>query len=111
MRVLNAIIQPFKLDDVHGALQDIGIDAITIQEVKGCGRNRGHNEVYRGPEYVCNYLPKVHIMVLISDEELEQAKRVIIESSRTGKIGDGILWDTQIDGYTRIRTGEEVKDS
>lgn len=108
MRMIIAIIQPYKIDDVIEALRDMGVYGITVQEVKGFGGQKGHTELYRGAEYVCELLPKVQVMTLIGDKNADNAKEAISKICRTGKIGDGIVWDIPFESYTKIRTGEEI---
>ena len=104
--MITAIIKPFKLDDVREAVADIGIQGITVTEVKGFGRQRGHTELYRGAEYVVDFLPKAKIELAVADEIMEQVVDAIAESARTGKIGDGKIFVTDLVGAIRIRTGE-----
>ena len=106
MKLITAIIKPFKLDDVREALNDIGIAGITVTEVKGFGRQKGHTELYRGAEYVVDFLPKVKIEVAVSDQQLDASLDVIIKAANTGKIGDGKIFVTSLDQVIRIRTGE-----
>ena len=106
MKMITAIIKPFKLDDVRQAVADIGIQGITVTEVKGFGRQRGHTELYRGAEYVVDFLPKIKIELLLDDADAEKACRVIEESGKTGKIGDGKIFIMPVDDIVRIRTGE-----
>lgn len=106
MKLITAIIKPFKLDDVREALSDIGIAGITVTEVKGFGRQKGHTELYRGAEYVVDFLPKVKIEVAVSQERLDQAIDSIIKATNTGKIGDGKIFVTSLEQVIRIRTGE-----
>jgi nitrogen regulatory protein P-II 1 len=106
MKKIEAIFKPFKLDEVREALSDIGISGLTVTEVKGFGRQKGHTELYRGAEYVVDFLPKVKIEVVIPDNLLERAVEAIIKSARTGKIGDGKIFITGVDQVIRIRTGE-----
>ena len=106
MKLVTAIIKPFKLDDVREALSEIGVRGITVTEVKGFGRQKGHTELYRGAEYVVDFLPKVKMEVAITDGLLDQAIEAIISSARTGKIGDGKIFVTSLDQVLRIRTGE-----
>jgi nitrogen regulatory protein P-II 2 len=106
MKMITAIIKPFKLDDVREAVADIGIQGITVTEVKGFGRQRGHTELYRGAEYVVDFLPKAKIELAVADEITEQVVEAIAESARTGKIGDGKIFITDLVGAIRIRTGE-----
>lgn len=106
MKMITAIIKPFKLDDVRQAVADIGIQGITVTEVKGFGRQRGHTELYRGAEYVVDFLPKAKIELAVADELLEQVIEAIANTARTGKIGDGKIFVTELLEAIRIRTGE-----
>jgi nitrogen regulatory protein P-II 2 len=106
MKLITAIIKPFKLDDVREALSDIGISGITVTEVKGFGRQKGHTELYRGAEYVVDFLPKVKVEVAVTDGMVEQAVDSIIKAANTGKIGDGKIFVTNLEQAIRIRTGE-----
>ena len=106
MKMITAIIKPFKLDDVRQAVADIGIQGITVTEVKGFGRQRGHTELYRGAEYVVDFLPKAKIELAVADELLEQVVGAIANTARTGKIGDGKIFVTELLEAIRIRTGE-----
>lgn len=106
MKLITAIIKPFKLDDVRESLGDIGITGITITEVKGFGRQKGHTELYRGAEYVVDFLPKIKIEIAASDEMVEPIIEAIIHVANTGKIGDGKIFVTPLEGVIRIRTGE-----
>ena len=106
MKIISAIIKPFRLDDVRAALSDIGINGMTVYEVKGFGRQKGHTELYRGAEYVVDYIPKVKIEIAIDDDQVEQAIDAIVESGKTGKIGDGKIFVTPLEQVIRIRTGE-----
>ncbi len=106
MKMITAIIKPFKLDDVRQAVADIGIQGITVTEVKGFGRQRGHTELYRGAEYVVDFLPKAKIELAVADGILEQVTEAIAEAARTGKIGDGKIFVTELIQAIRIRTGE-----
>ncbi|MFA7097488.1 MAG: P-II family nitrogen regulator [Gammaproteobacteria bacterium] len=107
MKKVEAIIKPFKLDDVREALSEIGITGMTATEVKGFGRQKGHTELYRGAEYVVDFLPKVKIEIVIPDDKLEQCIEAITQAARTGKIGDGKIFVTAVEKVIRIRTGEE----
>jgi nitrogen regulatory protein P-II 1 len=111
MKKLEAIIKPFKLDDVREALSGIGITGMTVTEVKGFGRQKGHTELYRGAEYVVDFLPKVKIEVALNDDQLERAIETITQAARTGKIGDGKIFITSIEHVVRIRTGELDRDA
>ncbi|MFT5221411.1 MAG: nitrogen regulatory protein P-II 2 [Planctomycetota bacterium] len=106
MKLVAAIIKPFKLDDVRQALSDIGINGLTVYEVKGFGRQKGHTELYRGAEYVVDYIPKVKIEVAIDDDQVDAVVDAIIETARTGKIGDGKIFITPLENAIRVRTGE-----
>ena len=106
MKLITAIIKPFKLDDVRQAVADIGIQGITVTEVKGFGRQRGHTELYRGAEYVVDFLPKTKIEMAVADDVAEQVVEAIVNTARTGKIGDGKIFVTSIEEIIRIRTGE-----
>lgn len=107
MKKIEAIIKPFKLDDVREQLSDIGITGMTVTEVKGFGRQKGHTEIYRGAEYMIDFLPKVKIEIVISDEELERCLDTIVQTANTGKIGDGKIFVSEVERVIRIRTGEE----
>ena len=106
MKFITAIIKPFKLDDVREALQEVGVQGMTVTEVKGFGRQKGHTELYRGAEYVVDFLPKVKFEVVIEDDMLEQALEVICTAASTGKVGDGKIFVSSLDEVVRIRTGE-----
>ena len=106
MKMITAIIKPFKLDDVRQAVADIGIQGITVTEVKGFGRQRGHTELYRGAEYVVDFLPKAKIELAVADDIAEQVVEAIANTARTGKIGDGKIFVTELAQAIRIRTGE-----
>ena len=106
MKIITAIIKPFKLDDVRQALGDIGVQGLTVSEVKGFGRQKGHTELYRGAEYVVDFLPKVKLEVAIDEDLLDQAIEAIQSSANTGKIGDGKIFVTPLEQVVRIRTGE-----
>jgi nitrogen regulatory protein PII len=106
MKMITAIIKPFKLDDVRQAVADIGIQGITVSEVKGFGRQRGHTELYRGAEYVVDFLPKAKIELAVADDIVEQVVEAISNTARTGKIGDGKIFVSAIEQAIRIRTGE-----
>ena len=111
MKLIVAIIKPFKLDDVRQALTPIGITGMTVTEVKGYGRQKGHTEIYRGAEYVVNFLPKLRIEIAVSSELAEKAVEVITANARTGQIGDGKIFVTPIEQARRIRTGETDSDA
>lgn len=109
MKKIEAIIKPFKLDEVKSALTEIGVQGLTVAEVKGFGRQKGHTETYRGSEYTLEFLPKVKIDVVVENDVLEKALEAIINTARTGKIGDGKIFVTTLDEVIRIRTGEKGK--
>ncbi|MEE9398452.1 MAG: P-II family nitrogen regulator [Methylococcales bacterium] len=111
MKLITAIIKPFKLDDVREALSEIGVTGITVTEVKGFGRQKGHTELYRGAEYVVDFLPKVKIEVAVGEGGVNQAVEAIINSAKTGKIGDGKIFVANVDETIRIRTGETGEDA
>ncbi|MEW9897778.1 P-II family nitrogen regulator [Chitinivorax sp. PXF-14] len=106
MKKIEAVIKPFKLDEVREALHEIGVTGLTVTEVKGFGRQKGHTELYRGAEYVVDFLPKVKIEVILADAQVEPAIDAIIKAARTGKIGDGKIFVTSVEQIVRIRTGE-----
>jgi len=111
MKMITAIIKPYKLDDVRDALSEMGIHGLTVSEVKGYGRQKGHTELYRGAEYVVDFLPKVKLETAVSGEKLDQAIEAIIQAANTGKIGDGKIFVTNIEQTIRIRTGETGKEA
>ncbi|GGX87914.1 P-II family nitrogen regulator [Vogesella sp. LYT5W] len=111
MKKVEAIIKPFKLDEVREALSEIGINGLTVTEVKGFGRQKGHTELYRGAEYVVDFLPKVKIEVVIADDLVDRAIESIVSTARTGKIGDGKIFVTAVEQVVRIRTGETNEDA
>lgn len=111
MKKIEAIIRPFKLEDVKEALSSMGIDGMTVSEVKGFGRQKGHTEIYRGSEYTLDFLPKIRVEVVLPDKEEEAAVNAIIQSAKTGKIGDGKIFVSTIDDAIRIRTGEKDEDA
>ena len=106
MKLIAAIIKPFKLDEVREALSEIGVSGLTVTEVKGFGRQKGHTELYRGAEYVVDFLPKVKVEVIVADSLVERAIDSIVKAARTGKIGDGKIFITAVEQVVRIRTGE-----
>jgi nitrogen regulatory protein P-II 1 len=106
MKLVTAIIKPFKLDEVREALSAIGVQGITVTEVKGFGRQKGHTELYRGAEYVVDFLPKVKVEVVVKDEDTDRCIEAIVKAAKTGKIGDGKIFVTQVESVVRIRTGE-----
>jgi nitrogen regulatory protein P-II 1 len=111
MKLVTAIIKPFRLDDVKEALKAHGVQGLTVSEVQGFGRQRGHTEVYRGAEYTVDFVPKVRIEVLVDDAEADGVTTTIVEAARTGKIGDGKVWTTPVDSVVRVRTGEAGPDA
>jgi nitrogen regulatory protein P-II 2 len=106
MKLISAIIKPFKLDDVRAALSEIGVSGMTVTEVKGFGRQRGHTELYRGAEYVVDFVPKTRIEVAVRDDLVDQVVEAIIGAAKTGKVGDGKIFITDLERVLRIRTGE-----
>ena len=111
MKLITGVVKPFKLDDVKAALESFGIAGITVSEVQGYGRQRGHTEVYRGAEYRVDFVPKVRVEVLVDDDDADDVVDVIVKSAATGKIGDGKVWVTPIETVVRVRTGERGKDA
>jgi len=111
MKKVEAIIKPFKLDDVRAALTDVGITGMTATEVKGFGRQKGHTELYRGAEYVVDFIPKVKIEMVINADQVDQCIEAITAAARTGKIGDGKIFVSNMEGIVRIRTGETDKEA
>lgn len=111
MKKIEAIIKPFKLDEVKEALQELGVQGMTVQEVKGYGRQKGHTELYRGAEYVVDFLPKIKVEVVVSDDQLEAAIEAITTSARTGRIGDGKIFVSELTDVVRIRTGERGRQA
>jgi nitrogen regulatory protein P-II 1 len=111
MKKVEAIIKPFKLEDVKDGLAELGITGMTISEVKGYGRQQGHSELYRGAEYVVEFIPKIKLEVVVSEDEVDNVVKTIIENAKTGKIGDGKIFVSSIDKIVRIRTGEEDEEA
>ncbi|MDQ6960654.1 MAG: P-II family nitrogen regulator [Mariprofundaceae bacterium] len=111
MKKIEAVIKPFKLDEVKDALNDIGIQGLTMTEVKGFGQQKGHTELYRGAEYVVDFLPKVKVEVVVAEERLDAAVEAIMNAARTGKIGDGKIFVLPVEQTVRIRTGERDEDA
>ncbi len=111
MKLITAIVKPFKLDDVKNALQAIGVHGLTVTEASGYGRQRGHTEVYRGAEYRIDLVPKARIEVVVEDEDAERVMDAIVLAARTGKIGDGKVWSVPVEGIVRVRTGERGPDA
>jgi len=111
MKLVTAIVKPFKLDDVRSALSDVGVQGVTVTEVKGFGRQKGHTELYRGAEYVVDFLPKVKLEIAVSDELVDVVIEAITASANTGKIGDGKIFVANLEQIVRIRTGETGNDA
>jgi nitrogen regulatory protein P-II 1 len=111
MKLITAIVKPFKLDDVKDALRAVGVVGITVSEVRGFGRQGGHTETYRGAEYKIDFVPKAKLEILVGDDQLDDVITAITSSASTGKIGDGKVWVTQVDSVVRIRTGEQGHDA
>ena len=111
MKLITAIVKPFKLDDVKTALETHGVKGLTVSEVQGYGRQRGHTEVYRGAEYQVDFVPKVRVEVLVGEGEVDQVVAAIVTAAQTGKIGDGKVWVTPVDTVVRVRTGERGPDA
>ncbi len=111
MKLITAIIKPFKLDDVREALHEIGIHGLTVTEVKGYGRQKGHTEMYRGAEYVVDFLPKMKLEVAVAEDLVESAVEAIMQAAQTGKIGDGKIFVSPLDDVIRIRTGERGREA
>jgi len=106
MKMISAVIKPFKLDDVREALSEIGVTGITVTEVKGFGRQKGHTELYRGAEYVVDFLPKIKVEIAVAEEAVDQVVEAITSAAKTGKIGDGKIFVTPLEQVVRVRTGE-----
>ena len=111
MRLITAIIKPFKLDDVKDSLRTLGVQGMTVSEVQGFGRQRGHTEVYRGTEYTVDFVPKVRVEVVTDDADADRVAQAIVDAARTDKIGDGKVWIVPVEGVIRIRTGEMGHDA
>ena len=111
MKKIEAVIKPFKLEDVKEALANVGVEGMTVSEVKGFGRQRGHTEIYRGSEYTVDFLPKIKIEVVLSDGQVPSAVEAIIKAAKTGKIGDGKVFVSSVENVTRIRTGETGEEA
>ncbi len=111
MKKIEAIVKPFKLDDVKEALNEMGIQGMTISEVKGYGRQKGHKEIYRGAEYVVDFIPKAKIEIVVADDQVDKVVEVVTDAARTGKIGDGKIFVLPVERVLRVRTGEENDDA
>jgi len=111
VKLIVAIIKPFKLDDVKDALKDLGVQGLTVSDVQGFGRQRGHTEVYRGAEYTIDFVPKARLEILVDDGDVQRVTDKLVETARTGKIGDGKVWVVPVESAIRIRTGEAGPDA
>ncbi|QKW19338.1 P-II family nitrogen regulator [Kitasatospora sp. NA04385] len=111
MKLITAVVKPFKLDEVKTALQELGVHGLTVTEASGYGRQHGHTEVYRGAEYRIDLVPKVRIEVVVEDEDADRVTDAVVAAARTGKIGDGKVWVVPVDGIVRVRTGERGPDA
>jgi nitrogen regulatory protein P-II 1 len=111
VKLVTAIVKPFKLDDVKSALETLGVLGLTVSEIRGYGRQKGHTEVYRGAEYTVDLVPKVRLEILVDDLDADKVVDTVVEAARTGKIGDGKVWVTSVDSVVRVRTGERGADA
>jgi nitrogen regulatory protein P-II 1 len=111
MKLIVGIVKPFKVDDVKDAVKDLGVQGLTVSDVQGFGRQRGHTEVYRGAEYTIDFVPKVRVEILVDDADVDRVVQKLVETARTGKIGDGKVWVVPVESVTRIRTGESGPDA
>jgi len=111
MKLIVAIVKPFKVDDVKDAMKDLGVQGLTVSDVQGFGRQRGHTEVYRGAEYTVDFVPKVRLEILVDDGDVDRIAQQLIETARTGQIGDGKVWVVPVEAAYRIRTGESGPDA
>jgi nitrogen regulatory protein P-II 1 len=111
MKLIVGIVKPFKVDDVKDAVKDLGVQGLTVSEVQGFGRQRGHTEVYRGAEYTIDFVPKVRVEILVDDADADRVVQKLVETARTGKIGDGKVWVVPVENVVRIRTGESGPDA
>jgi nitrogen regulatory protein P-II 1 len=111
MHLITAVVKPFKLDDVKAALEAVGVQGMTVSEVQGFGRQRGHTEVYRGAEYTVDFVPKVKVEVLVDDADASSVLDAVVDAAHTGAIGDGKVWSTVVDEVVRVRTGERGPDA
>ncbi len=111
MKLVTAVVKPFKLEDVKSALATLGLNGLTVSEVQGYGRQKGHTEVYRGAEYTVDFVPKVRVEVLVDGVDVDRVVDTLVEAARTGKIGDGKVWVTEVDEVIRVRTGERGLDA
>jgi nitrogen regulatory protein P-II 1 len=111
MRLVTAVVKPFRLDDVKSALEALGVQGMTVSEVQGYGRQRGHTEVYRGAEYTVSFVPKVRVEVLVDDADVHRVVEAVVAAASTGSIGDGKVWTTPVDHVVRVRTGERGSEA
>jgi len=111
MKLIVGIVKPFKVDDVKGAVKELGVQGLTVSDVQGFGRQRGHTEVYRGAEYTIDFVPKVRVEILVDDADVDRVAQKLVETARTGKIGDGKVWVVPVENIWRIRTGETGTDA
>ena len=111
MKLVTAVIKPFKLDDVRSALESFGVHGMTVSEASGYGRQKGHTEVYRGAEYTVDLVPKLRVEILVEDDDADSVVDVIVKTAQTGRIGDGKVWVSPVDGVVRVRTGERGPDA
>ena len=111
MKLIVGIVKPFKVDDVKDAVKELGVQGLTVSDVQGFGRQRGHTEVYRGAEYTIDFVPKVRVEILVDDSDVDRVTQKLVETARTGKIGDGKVWVVPVDNIWRIRTGETGPDA
>jgi nitrogen regulatory protein P-II 1 len=111
MKLIVSIVKPFKVDDVKEAVKELGVQGLTVSDVQGFGRQRGHTEVYRGAEYTIDFVPKVRVEILVDDGDVDRVVQKLVETARTGKIGDGKVWAVPVDNIWRIRTGETGPDA
>ena len=111
MKLIVGIVKPFKVDDVKDAVKELGVQGLTVSDVQGFGRQRGHTEVYRGAEYTIDFVPKVRVEILVDDADVDRVAQKLVETARTGKIGDGKVWVVPVDNIWRIRTGETGPDA
>jgi nitrogen regulatory protein P-II 1 len=111
VKLVTAIVKPFKLDDVKSAVETLGVLGLTVSEVRGYGRQKGHTEVYRGAEYTVDLVPKVRVEILVDDLDADKVVETVVEAARTGKIGDGKVWVTPVESVVRVRTGERGADA
>ena len=111
MKLLTAVVKPFVIDDIHTALQELGVHGMTVSEAQGYGRQKGHKEVYRGAEYSVNFVTKLRVEILLEDDVVERVLDAVVKAARTGKIGDGKVWITPVETVVRVRTGERGADA